>query len=68
MDFRKNLLEKDEALVYSLLDFRPIGISNIMDEINVELSKLLVILENLQNKGFVREIVPNYFVKVLLDI
>ena len=65
LDFRKNLLEKDEALVYSLLDFRPIGISNIMDEINVELSKLLVILENLQNKGFVREIVPNYFVKVL---
>ena len=65
IDFRKNILEKDELLVYSLLDFRPIGISNLMDEINIELSKLLNILDNLKNKGFAREIVPNYFVKVL---
>ena len=65
IDFKKNLLEKEEALVYSLLDFRPIGISGMMDEVDMELSRLLEILEKLQNIGFVKEIVPNYFVKAL---
>ena len=65
IDFKKNLLEKEEVLVYSLLDFRPTGISSMMDEIDMELSRLLEILEKLQNIGFVKEIVPNYFVKAL---
>lgn len=30
MDFRKNLLEKDESLVYSLTDFRPIGVATLV--------------------------------------
>lgn len=65
MDFKKNLLEKDELLVYSLLDFRPLGISYLMNQLNIELSLLINVLERLQDKGFINEIIPNYFVKVL---
>ena len=65
MDFRKNLLEKEEALVYSLLDFRPIGIGTLMEKLPYQLSELLTILESLEGKGFIRETIPNYFVREL---
>ena len=65
MDFRKNLLEKPEALVYSLLDFCPIGIGTLMEKLPYQLSELLTILESLESKGLVRENVPNYFVRLL---
>ena len=65
MDFRKNLLEKEESLVYSLLDFRPIGIGTLMEKLPYQLSELLTILESLEGKGFIRETIPNYFVREL---
>lgn len=63
MDFRKNLLEKDEGVVYSLLDFCPMGIGTLLEKSGISLDKLLEILGQLEAKGFARESVPNYYVR-----
>ena len=62
IDFRKNLLEKDESLVYSLLDFCPVSIGTLLDKTQYQLLELLEILKRLEDKGFIREISPNYYV------
>lgn len=64
VELRKNLLEKDETLVYSLTDFQPIGIDQILHQSQLEFVYLLDILENLQNKGFIKEIIPGYYVRI----
>lgn len=64
-DFRKNLLEKDETLVYSLFDFYPIGLGEMVEKSPYGLSELLDILERLQQKGFVKETVPNFYIKTI---
>ena len=63
MDFRKNLLEKDESLVYSLFDFHPLGVGTMVERSPYTLSQLLDILERLENKGFIKENIPNYYIK-----
>ncbi len=63
LNFTKNLLEKDELLVYSLVDFCPCDLGKLMEKSNFSLSELLMILERLEQKGFVRETVPNYYVR-----
>lgn len=65
IDFRKNLLEKDELLVYSLLDFRAIGLSELMDKLPMELYEIINIMDRLCNKGFVREAYPNFYIRTL---
>jgi DNA processing protein len=64
-DFRKNLLEKEEMLVYSELDFRPVGIGTLMEKTSLQLTELLDVLMRLQEKGFVRETAPNFFTQVV---
>ena len=63
MDFKKNLLEKDESLVYSLFDFHPLGVGTMVERSPYTLSQLLDILERLENKGFIKENIPNYYIK-----
>lgn len=63
IDFRKNLLEKDELLVYALLDFYPTGLGTMVEKTPYGLSELLDILERLEHKGFVKETIPNYYIK-----
>lgn len=65
MDFRKNLLDKKEALVYSLLDFCPIGIGTLSQKVPYELAELFEILNSLINKGFVKESISNYYIRSL---
>ena len=65
MDFRKNLLEKDESLVYSLLDFCPTAVGTLLDRTSFPLLELLEILESMERKGLVREIAPNYYVHTI---
>ena len=65
LDFRKNLLEKDESLVYALLDFYPVGLGTLVEKTPYGLTELLPILERLEQKGFIRENLPNYFVKTI---
>ena len=65
LDFRKNLLEKDEGLVYSLFDFYPIGLGTMVEKSPYGLSELLSILERLEHKGFIRETIPNFYIKTI---
>jgi DNA processing protein len=65
MDFRKNLLEKDELLVYALLDFYPVGLGTMVEKSPYGLSEVLAILERLEHKGFVRETIPNFYVRTI---
>lgn len=65
MDFRKNLLEKDESLVYSLFDFHPLGLGSLVEKSPYSLLEVLNILERLEQKGFVKETIPNFYVKTI---
>lgn len=65
MDFRKNLLEKDEGLVYSLLDFCPMGLGTLTEKTKLPLSSLLDIMKRLEEKGFIREPLPNYYIRCI---
>ena len=65
MDFRKNLLEKDECLVYSLLDFCPTSVGTILEKTTFPLLELLELLERMEHKGLIAEIAPNYYVQSL---
>ena len=67
MDFRKNLLEKDESLVYSLTDFRPIGVSTLVEKTGISISRLLEILEKLESIGLIKETFTNYYIRTLLN-
>lgn len=65
MNFRKNLLEKDEMLVYSLFDFCPVGLGTLVEKTGYSLSEVLDILERLEQKGFVKETVPNFYINTV---
>ena len=67
MDFRKNLLEKDERLVYSLTDFRPISVSTLMERTEISISRLLEILEHLEGIGLIKETFTNYYIRTFMD-
>ena len=65
IDFKKNLLEKDESLVYALLDFYPVGLGTLIEKSPYGLAEILPVLERLENKGFIQETIPNYFIKTI---
>ena len=67
LDFRKNLLEKDESLVYSLTDFRPIGVSTLVEKTEISIARLLEILEKLERLGLIKETFTNYYIRTLLN-
>ena len=67
MDFRKNILEKDERLVYSLTDFRPIGVATLVDKTGISISRLLEILKHLESLGLIKETFTNYYIRTLLN-
>lgn len=65
MDFRQNVLEKDERLVYSLTDFRPVGLSTLIEKTGYSITKLLSILERLEHMGLIKETFANYYVRTM---
>ena len=65
IDFRKNLLEKDESLVYALLDFYPVGLGTLIEKSPYGLAEILPVLERLEQKGFIQETIPNYYIKTI---
>ena len=67
IDFRKNLLEKDERLVYSLTDFRPTGVSTLVEKTGISISRLLEILDKLESLGLIKETFTNYYIRTLLN-
>lgn len=67
IDFQKNLLEKDERLVYSLTDFRPIGVATLVDKTGISIVRLLEILDRLEQMGMIKETFTNYYVRTILN-
>ena len=65
MDFRKNVLDKKSLLVYSLLDFSPIGLGELLEKVPYGLSELIEIIEYLKHVGFIKECITNYYIKTL---
>lgn len=61
--FKKNLLEKPEMVVYSGLDFQPRSLDEIMTRTGMTLSEVSGILMELQQKGNIKEIFKNYYVR-----
>lgn len=65
LDFRKNVLEKDESMVYSLTDFRPISVGTLIEQTGISLTRLLEILAKLQSLGLIKETFSNYYIRTL---
>jgi len=66
MDFSKNLLEKDERLVYSVTDFRPVGLGALVEKTNLPITRLMEIIEKLERMGMIKETFTNYYVRTIL--
>ncbi len=62
-NFKKNLLEKQEMVVYSGLDFEPRSLDEIMKRTGMMLSEVSGILIGLQQKGKIKEVFKNYYVR-----
>ena len=60
----KILLESPEKLVYSCLDLYPKSLNQILEETKLTISGLMMILINLEQKGYIKETTKNYYVKV----
>ncbi len=65
INFHKKNLEKDEYVVYSLLDFCPIGLGTLLQRSGLSLDRLLEILAALEDKGYIKESVSNYYIRRL---
>ena len=65
-DFLKNLLEKDESLVYSVTDFRPMGMGMILDKTGIPLDRLLEIISHLESLGMIKETFPNHYTRTII--
>lgn len=65
LDLSKNILEKDERLVYSLTDFRPVGLGTLVEKTQLSITRLLEILEHLQAMGMIKETFTNYYVRTI---
>jgi len=59
----KNLLEKQEMVVYSCLDLHPKSMDEIISETGIGLSELSMILIDLQQKEIIRESFKNYYIR-----
>ena len=62
-NFKKNLLEKPEMVVYSGLDFEPRSLDEIMKRTGMMLSEVSGALIGLQQKGKIKEVFKNYYVR-----
>lgn len=65
MDFRQSLMSEKEVCIYSLLDFQPTGLGTLIEKSPMGLEELLTVLHSLQNNGFIKEIIPNYYCKIV---
>ncbi|SFG00135.1 DNA processing protein [Lachnospiraceae bacterium C7] len=63
INFFEKLLEKDELLVYSLLDFSPTNLGTLVEKSSMNLVEILEVLGHLKQKGFVKETMTNYYIR-----
>ena len=67
LDFCKNVLEKDERLVYSVTDFRPVSFGTLIEKTHIPITRLVEILEKLENLGMIKETFTNYYVRTIAN-
>jgi len=60
------VLEKDERLLYSFIDFSPVSLNLLMHQSGLSISEILETLEKLKKKCFIREHPTNYYVRIKL--
>lgn len=67
--FKKNhnLLERKENMVYSGLDLQPKSLDEIMKNIDLEYSEIMVALVDLEIKGLIKETSKNYYIRVNIE-
>ncbi len=63
----KILLEKEERLLYSLIDFTPIALGVLMQKSSLNFLELMKNLERLKAKNLIAEHPSNYFVRIKLS-
>lgn len=62
--FSKKVLEKDEGVVYSVLDLQPKSAQQILEETKLPVDRMCEILLTLENAGFIKEVYKNYYIKM----
>lgn len=65
--FMENSLEKNERLVYSVLDFTPKHLETLLVETGLDFDGILKVLYRLTELGCVKEIHQNYYIKSKVD-
>ena len=61
----KNGLAKNEKMVYSCLDFHPKYIDQVVEESGLPLGEVMILLLELETKGYIQQPVNHYYVKKL---
>ena len=64
MNYQNLFLEKEDALVYSCLDYYPKNIEDIISESNLDLMRALSCIMNLCEAGLAKEAFVNQYVKI----
>ena len=59
----KNGLAKNEKMVYSCLDFHPKYIDQVVEESGLPLGEVMILLLELETKGYIQQPVNHYYVK-----
>ena len=67
VNFCKNLLEKDERLVYSVTDFRPVSLGTLIEKTNIPIVRLIEIISKLEEMGMIKETFTNYYVRAIVN-
>ena len=61
----ENGLAKNEKMVYSCLDFHPKYIDQVVEESGLPLGEVMILLLELETKGYIQQPVNHYYVKKL---
>jgi DNA processing protein len=62
-----NLLERKENMVYSGLDLQPKSLDEIINNIDLEYSEIMMALVDLEIKGLIKETSKNYYVRINIE-
>ncbi|PXV93495.1 DNA processing protein [Lachnotalea glycerini] len=62
-----NLLERKENMVYSCLDLQPKSLEEILSNVDLKNSEIMVTLVDLELKGLIKETSKNYYVRINIE-
>jgi DNA processing protein len=63
MKFNEIMLDYVQNMVYSLMCFNPKSVSQIVEEVNEPVEKVMNALVGLELEGFIKEVTKNYYVR-----